>query len=120
MPQSITQFQVMFQEIYPHERRTEAEAVAHMAEELGEFAEAVLMYRTRHRQSDLRQVALEAADFLSCLFGVYNSLSLSLHETLDALFEDNCHECHEAPCVCEFDFVLNYAGEQEHQAWRLD
>lgn len=115
-PRSIDEFQTMFNEIYPPTKRTDAEAVAHMAEELGELAEAILMYRTRHTPEDLKQVELEAADFVSCLFGVYNSLGRSLMETLLVLFADNCHECNRAPCICEFNFVLNYSRAQEKQA----
>jgi NTP pyrophosphatase (non-canonical NTP hydrolase) len=110
-PRSIAGYQVMFARIYPPSRRTEAEAAAHMAEELGEFSEAVMMYRTRHTAADLDRVTLEAADFISCLLGVYNSLGLSAQDALIGMFGDNCHECHSAPCRCEFDFVLDYHGD---------
>lgn len=112
-PRSIAGFQRMFELIYPRSRRSEAQAAAHMAEELGEFAEAVMMYRTRHTAADLDRVHLEAADFISCLLGVYNSLDLSAEDALTRMFKDGCcHECHLAPCECEFDFVLDYPTTQ--------
>ena len=107
-PKSIADYQAMFAAIYPKAERSVAEAALHLVEEYGEYEEAILVFRTRHRANDLDQVLLEVADFLSCTFGLFTSTDASLAERLTTMFEDGCHECHQAPCRCGFDFVLNY------------
>jgi len=113
-PRSISQVQEMFAAIYPAEQRTLEHGAIHLVEEMGEYQEAILMYRTRHRHSDLKQIEIEAADYISCVMGVYTSID---HEysscngaarSLANLFAHNCHECSSAPCTCSFDSVLNY------------
>jgi NTP pyrophosphatase (non-canonical NTP hydrolase) len=109
-PTSIGGYQQMFAEIYPPERRNLIEAIVHMAEEVGEFSEAVHTYRTRHNIDDLDAIALEAADYVSCVFGVFNSLpKASLEESLVSMFEHDCHVCTSAPCICGFSEVLEYS-----------
>lgn len=120
-PTTLQGTQAMFGRIYPAGARTMNEAVAHMAEELGEFAEAVMTYRTRHGVGDLDNVALEGADFLSCALGVFNSLDRQVATTVEGLFRTNCHVCHAAPCKCDFDFVMSYrTGDPVHREATLD
>jgi NTP pyrophosphatase (non-canonical NTP hydrolase) len=113
-PRSIAQIQEMFAEIYPPEHRSLEHAAIHLVEEMGEYQEAILMYRTRHRQVDMRQIETEAADYISCALGLYTSIAHKYGRiggaasALSTLFAHNCHECSKAPCVCTFDSVMNY------------
>lgn len=107
-PQTIQAFQEMFEEIYPSEKRTLEKAGIHLAEEMGELSEAMLMYRGSHDAKDFENIKLEVADFISCLFAVFNSLNSDLAKELSVSFANNCHECKKAPCVCNFHKVVNY------------
>jgi NTP pyrophosphatase (non-canonical NTP hydrolase) len=98
----------MFAQIYPAQHRDATVAAIHMAEELGEYTDAIMAYRTRHRDEDLKGIALEAADFLSCVLGVYNSLGEDASTRLNSMFTNGCHECQLAPCQCSFEFVMTY------------
>jgi NTP pyrophosphatase (non-canonical NTP hydrolase) len=107
-PATIEGFQAMFEKIYPHDKRTLDHAGVHLAEELGEFSEALLAYRGEHNDRYLINVAAESSDVFSCFASVFNSLGLSLAKELSVLFSKNCHECKQAPCVCNFNSVVNY------------
>ena len=107
-PKSMHDFQKMFEKIYPSSERTLEHAGIHFAEELGEFSEAFWVFGASKSDSDLNLLALEAADFFSCLFGVFNSLKLDLAEELSKRFYDNCHECHKAPCACTYEHIKTY------------
>jgi len=107
-PKTLRQFQKMFDNIYPSAARTLEHAGVHLAEEVGEFSEAIMTFRGAHNIKDFRQVELEAADLFSCLSGVFNSLEADMADGLVKLFPKNCHICKKAPCVCSFNFISNY------------
>ena len=107
-PKTIHEVQAMFNDIYPAKSRTLEHASIHMAEEVGELSEAVLRFRGHHREEDFEQVKLEAADLYSCFMGVFNSLNFDYHKELMKDFYKGCHVCHQTPCVCKYDFVINF------------
>ena len=107
-PNTIADFHIMFEKIYPSASRTLEHAGVHMAEEVGELVEAFLAYRGEHTKIHFNNVTLEAADLLSCFFGVLNSLSIQLNDALSDFYTNNCHVCHHAPCSCEYRFVINF------------
>jgi NTP pyrophosphatase (non-canonical NTP hydrolase) len=107
-PRSLSEMQNMFGEIYPSANRSIQDAGIHLAEEMGEFAEAVLIYRGLRDTKDFDNVKLEAADLMSCFMGVFNSLGASFAEDVRSHFHDNCYRCHQAPCVCTFTDVMNF------------
>ena len=101
-PTTLGNFQKMFEEIYPAANRTLADAGVHLAEEMGEVSEAIHNYLGQHLMKQFDDVRLEMADFVSCIFGVANSAHVDIAEDLAAMFSDNCHVCHKAPCICKF------------------
>ena len=107
-PSSINEFQKMFDQIYPHGSRTIEHAGVHLAEELGELSEALLAYEGRHDDNDFHAIELEAADFFSCIAGVFNSLEISMSAELARRFENNCHVCRHAPCTCSFSSIVEF------------
>ena len=107
-PLSIKGFQKMYEEIYPSRDRTLEHAGVHLAEEIGEFSEAILAYRGQHMDEQLKNIHLEAADVFSCFMGIFNSLNIDFSKELAIIFAKNCHECNEAPCICDFTSVMNY------------
>ncbi len=107
-PQSIEGFQKMFESIYPAKSRTLEHAGVHLAEEMGEFAEAFMAYKGAHHDVYLKNISEEAADVFSCFMGVCNSYGINIAEELSQMFNNNCHECHKAPCECDFQRVINY------------
>ncbi len=107
-PKTIQEFQDMFRVLYHPEGRTLADAGIHLAEELGEFSESMFKYRGSHNADEFQKVTLEAADVISCLMGVFNSLDVNLIEELSERFYNNCHVCHKAPCSCSFIFVTEF------------
>ncbi|OHA64853.1 MAG: hypothetical protein A2672_01555 [Candidatus Wildermuthbacteria bacterium RIFCSPHIGHO2_01_FULL_49_22b] len=107
-PRTIAGFQKMFSAIYPPESRTKEQAGIHLGEEAGELAEAVLAYRGNREGQDFESIANEGADFLSCLFGVCNSLGIDVAKELAHLFSRNCHACKKTPCECTFSFIVQF------------
>lgn len=107
-PKTLEEFQVMLDKIYPFKTRTIEQAGVHLAEECGEFAEAILIYRGAHKEEDFEKLELEAADFLSCLLGAFNSLEVSLAKELSTMFTNNCHVCQNAPCICKFTDIVKF------------
>ena len=98
----------MFSAIYPKESRTLEHAGIHLGEEVGELAEAVGKYRGNRKTQDFEKIPQEAADFLSCLFGVFNSWKIDATHELSTLFSKNCHVCKKAPCECSFQFITSF------------
>lgn len=107
-PASFGDFQAMFESIYPSKTRSVEHAGVHLAEELGEFSEAILAYKGGHKDKHFDNVILEAADIFSCITGVFNSLKTSMPYELSQLFSENCHACKKAPCECDFSSVMNF------------
>lgn len=117
-PAAIAEYQFMFAQIYPQSKGSLVRAASHMAEEMGELAEAVMIYRTGHTHEGLERVALETADYVSCALGVFNALGATidlpeteLEWTLQTVFCDGCHVCHCLPCTCEYEFVMAYGED---------
>jgi NTP pyrophosphatase (non-canonical NTP hydrolase) len=104
-PHSLAAFQKMFGQIYPPTARTLPEAGVHLAEEMGEVAEAVHNYLGQHQEKQFREVRIELSDFISCIMGVANSAGIDLGAELALQYKDNCHVCHSKPCVCKFSEV---------------
>jgi len=107
-PKTMADFQKMFGEIYPASGRTLDHAGVHLAEEMGEIAEAILMYRGSHADEGFKNVILECADFVSCVMGVFNSLNIDVAKEVSQEFSKNCHVCKQAPCVCSFAEVMQF------------
>lgn len=107
-PVTLAEVQAMFRHIYPPELRSIEDAGIHMAEEIGEFQEAVLLYRGRHDSSDLVNLRDEAADVLSCLFGVWISMNRDAAAELREAYAYGCHACREAPCGCSYERISMY------------
>lgn len=107
-PATLAEFQDMFKKIYPPEKRSQEDAGIHLAEELGEFSEAILNYLGRHRDEEFEKITLEAADLFSCFMGVLNSLGINLAEELSFMFSENCHDCKKSPCQCSFSHIMGY------------
>jgi NTP pyrophosphatase (non-canonical NTP hydrolase) len=101
-PLTLGDFQAMFEAIYPAASRTLPDAGVHLAEEMGEVSEAIHNYLGQHLLKQFDEVRLEIADFVSCVFGVANSAGVDVAKELAAMFSNNCHVCHQAPCVCRF------------------
>jgi len=107
-PKTLEEFQNMFKKIYPPESRSQEDAGIHLAEELGEFSEAILTYLGQHRDADFENIALEAADLFSCFMGVFNSAGINLAEELSLMFSENCHDCKKSPCQCSFLDIMGF------------
>lgn len=107
-PHTLKAFQKMHNDIYPDSNRTLDDAGVHFAEEVGEFAEALLAFRSERKSEDFEQVLLEAADYLSCYLDVFNSLNIDLAEELAKFYSNNCHECNDSPCSCSYTKIKTY------------
>jgi NTP pyrophosphatase (non-canonical NTP hydrolase) len=107
-PRTMEEYQQMFREIYPPERRTRQDAAIHLAEEVGELSEAFNLYMSDRSGELFQEVKFEAADFYSCIMGLLNSLDINFAEEVSEVFTDNCHVCHNAPCTCTFESVSTY------------
>lgn len=105
---TLKQFQEMFSMIYPPETRNLTNAGIHMAEETGELSEAIHNFQGEHLEKQFENIKSEMADYISCFFGVINSLDLNLEKELMDKYSNNCHECHKAPCVCTYSFASSY------------
>jgi len=107
-PVTIKDFQEMFRHIYPPEKRTIEHAGIHLAEEIGEFSEAILVYRGEHDDDSFERIIQESADVFSCIIGVFNSLGVDVTKELYDMFSDGCHECKKMPCECSFKSIVYY------------
>lgn len=107
-PSTLAEFQSMFAEIYQPQQRSLEHAGVHLAEELGEFSEAILSYKGSHKEELFGDIAEEAADLFSTMMGVFNSLNINVAEELARTFTSGCHVCNNAPCKCDFEFVMNF------------
>jgi len=106
-PKTLSEFQNMFEEIYPEGKRTLADAGVHLAEEMGEVSEAIHNYLGQHQQKQFDNIKLEMADFISCIFGVANSAKINMAKELEKVYNNNCHVCHKAPCICRFTEIAH-------------
>lgn len=106
-PDTLAKYQKMFDEIYPAPARTLDAAGVHLAEEMGEVSEVVHNYLGQHLEKQFNGIKLEAADYISCIFGVANSAGFDVSQELAKIFKKNCHICHKAPCICSFSEVVH-------------
>lgn len=104
-PKTLAGFQKMFDEIYPADSRTLADAGVHLAEEMGEVSEAIHNYLGQHQEKQFDQIKFELADFISCVFGVANSAKIDVAQELVKMFNNGCHICHRTPCICSYPEV---------------
>ncbi|OGB75172.1 hypothetical protein A2810_02160 [candidate division Kazan bacterium RIFCSPHIGHO2_01_FULL_49_10] len=111
-PPTLRDFQKMFSEIYPGSGRTLADAGVHWAEETGEMSEAIHAYIHEHRPEQLKNIAAEMADFVSCTFGVANSAGIDVAKGLAELFYKNCLACHHLPCTCPVEYINKFDFEK--------
>ncbi len=102
---NIDQLQKMFAEIYPPTARTIQDAGIHVAEEMGEVSEAIHNFLGQHSTVSFSEIQTEIADYVSCLFGLANSVPIDVTDILAELFYKNCHVCHKAPCICSYSSV---------------
>jgi len=107
-PSSISQFQEMFNSIYPAGLRTLADSGIHLAEETGEVSETINVFLGEHKANQFGRISDELADWISCMFGVANSAKINVNQELVKMFSNNCHVCHKAPCICKFEFVYKF------------
>ncbi len=104
-PNTLAESQKLIGMIYPPERRTLAEAGAHLAEEMGEASEAIHNFLGQHVMRQFDEVKSEIADYVSCVFGVANSARIPLAQELAHMYTNNCHIFHKLPCACGFSKV---------------
>lgn len=107
-PTTLRGYQRMFEVIYPASRRTLEQAGIHLAEEIGEFSEAVQAFKGKNTDREFSMLTLEGADLFSCIIGVFNSLGIDVAKELSVLFRKNCHLCHRAPCGCSYETTMKY------------
>lgn len=107
-PGTLAGFQRLFQLIYPAESRSLFEAGVHLAEEMGEMSEAAHCFLGEHQKKQFEQIEVELADYVSCVFGVANSAKIDIAKELEKFYRKNCHECHKAPCECNFTTVAKF------------
>ena len=107
-PKTLKDFQKMLAEIYPPTGRTLEHAGIHLAEEMGELAEAFWVFQSTHADADLANIVLEAADLVSCYLGVFNSMNIDFADELAKEFVSNCGSCKQCPCVCPFDRIAAF------------
>jgi len=110
-PTTLRGFQQMFDQIYPTSGRTLADAGVHWAEETGEMSEAIHTYLHEHRPEQLRSIAEEVADFISCTMGVANSAGIDIAGGSAELFYKNCLACHNLPCTCSVENINQFDFE---------
>jgi len=104
-PGSLAGFQKMFEAIYPSSSRNLFEAGVHLAEEMGEQSEAIHRFLGEHKKNLFKEIEVEIADYISCIFGVANSANIQIAKGLEKMYWKNCHVCHELPCECNFSSV---------------
>lgn len=105
---SLADLQKMFSLIYPPSARSLFEAGVHLAEEAGELSEAIYCFSGEHKAEQFEQIKIEIADYISCLFGVANSAEIDVAKELGKMYRNNCHVCHEAPCICKLSFIAKF------------
>ncbi len=101
-PQSLNDYQKLFDQIYPAKGTSLVNTSIHFAEEVGELAEAVQTFSGRHTRKHFDDVLLELADLVSNVFTFANSAKINLAESLEKMYSDSCNVCHKSPCVCHF------------------
>ncbi|MFA6006601.1 MAG: MazG-like family protein [Candidatus Paceibacterota bacterium] len=101
-PRTLAASQAELDAIYPKSDRTLDQAGIHLAEETGEFSEAVNQYYSIHDEKHLAKLEIEFADLISCMFDVANSAGINIAEEIAKVYHNNCATCHKPSCVCPF------------------
>ena len=107
-PRTLKEYQTMFNEIYPAKTRNLEHAGIHLAEEDGELSEAVQSFHGSHDCKYFGHIIEEAADYFSCLMGIFNSTNLDFETEMMNFYTKNCHSCHKVPCVCNFKAISDF------------
>lgn len=107
-PKTIRDFQVMYDKIYPRADRTLEHEGIHLAEEQGELSEDIQLFLGSHNKKYFQNIIDEAADYFSCLMGVFNSAKIDFEKEMLKFYSNNCHVCHNAPCTCNFTIIANF------------
>ncbi|MEK6842200.1 MAG: hypothetical protein AABX84_00130, partial [Nanoarchaeota archaeon] len=74
----------------------------------GIIGRAIWSYRSNRTEEEFRGIMFEAADYFSCLIGVFNSLNINFAEEIARFYPHNCHKCGNFPCVCSYEVIKNY------------
>jgi len=109
-PQTIKEMQKMFEIIYPSSKRTLIEGGIHLAEEIGEISEAIHVFMGEHKSEQVAQIQLELADYISCVFGVANSVPFDVASKLIDMYKIGCPVCGESTCICTFSVVAQHVS----------
>ncbi|MDH4358431.1 MAG: hypothetical protein OEV37_00570 [Candidatus Berkelbacteria bacterium] len=107
-PANISEFQHMFNKIYPAKLRTKIDAGIHLAEETGEVGETISIYLGEHKSTQFTAIKDELADWVSTMFGLANSLEFDVEKELERSFKNGCHACKSIPCKCNFSYIANF------------
>lgn len=107
-PQDLSEYQKMFEKIYPAKTRTLDHAGIHLAEEQGEISEAIQIFTGSHDNKYFQSIVEESADYFSCVMGVFNSAGIDFEKEMLEFFENNCHVCHKLPCSCDFTIIAEF------------
>lgn len=107
-PKTLSEYQEMFEKIYPHSGRNLEHAGIHLAEEQGEVSEAFQVYIGQHNEEGFKEIIEESADYFSCVIGIYNSAEIDFEKEMLELYSNNCHVCHNVPCTCDFVTVAKF------------
>ena len=107
-PKTLREYQNMFEKIYPSSTRNLEHAGIHLAEEQGEISEAIQTYLGYHSKKYFQNIIDESADYFSCVLAVFNSADLDFEKEMSNFYSHNCHECHNAPCTCEFRVIAEF------------
>lgn len=107
-PKTISEFQEMFEQIYPPKTRSLTDAGMHLAEELGELSEAIHNYLGKHLRKQFIAIESELADYVSCFFGLISSLQIDLQKEVKHQYKENCYICHKTPCICTYSTIASF------------
>jgi NTP pyrophosphatase (non-canonical NTP hydrolase) len=103
-PKSLSDWQAMFQKIYPRDIEDRSRSIVGLFEELGELAEAVRVF-----EQHPFYFAGEAADVFSYLMGIANEISIrmaqddehfSLEDEFIKRYPGLCPQCGSEICIC--------------------
>jgi len=103
-PRSLSQWQAMFQKIYPRDLDDRGRSMIGLFEEVGELAEAVRVF-----EQHPKYFAGEAADVFSYLMGIANEISVRMAQDDQPFLLDDefikrypglCPQCGSQICIC--------------------
>ena len=94
----------MFGEIYPkgNTREDILASTLHLSEEAGEVDEALLAHSSTHQGEWFEKLTEELVDVATTVFGVANSLKISVALEMVHHFSRGCPKCGHPVCDCDF------------------